>query len=128
MWPTAGVLYWALVFAVGFGVGVVRTLLLEPLVGHETAVFMELPLMVLVCAVAARAACRFLAPAATRTQAVVIGFIGLMLLIGSEAAVGYFLLGQSLQAQALAYLQPAGLAALIAFAIYTAGPAVFVRR
>jgi hypothetical protein len=128
MWPAAGVLYWALVFAVGFGVGVVRTLLLEPLVGHETAVYIELPLMVLVCAVAARAACHFLAPQATRFQAVLIGLIGLVLLIGSEAAVGYFLLDQTLETQLLAYLQPAGFAAMVAYAIYAAGPVVFVRR
>jgi hypothetical protein len=51
-----------------------------------------------------------------------------VLLVGSEAAVGYFLLDQSLETQLLAYLQPAGFAAMVAYAIYAAGPVVFVRR
>lgn len=50
----AGVLYFALVFAVGFVLGAVRTLWVVPRVGTRTAELMEMPIMLVVTIVAAR--------------------------------------------------------------------------
>lgn len=50
----AGVLYFALVSAVGFVLGAVRTLWVVPRVGTRTAELMEMPIMLVVTIVAAR--------------------------------------------------------------------------
>ncbi|TIQ73239.1 MAG: hypothetical protein E5X64_39685, partial [Mesorhizobium sp.] len=42
---TAGAVYFAAIFAVGFGLGVVRTMLLEPALGPVLAVGVELPVI-----------------------------------------------------------------------------------
>jgi hypothetical protein len=50
----AGVLYFAVVFAVGFVLGAIRTLWFVPRVGARTAELMEMPIMLAVTIVAAR--------------------------------------------------------------------------
>ena len=50
----AGVLYFALVFAVGFMLAAIRTLWVIPRVGTRTAELMEMPIMLVVTIVAAR--------------------------------------------------------------------------
>jgi len=50
----AGALYFALVFAVGFVLGTIRTLWFVPRVGARTAELMEMPIMLAVTIVAAR--------------------------------------------------------------------------
>ena len=50
----AGVLYFALVFAVGFVLGAIRTRWVVPRVGMRTAELMEMPIMLVVTIVAAR--------------------------------------------------------------------------
>ena len=50
----AGALYFAVVFAVGFALGAIRTLWLVRRVGTRTAELMEMPLMLVVTILAAR--------------------------------------------------------------------------
>ncbi len=50
----AGVLYFALVFGVGFVLGTIRTLLVVPRVGTRKAELMEMPIMLAATIVAAR--------------------------------------------------------------------------
>jgi hypothetical protein len=50
----AGALYFALVFAVGFVLGAIRTLWVVPRVGARAAELMEMPIMLAVTIVAAR--------------------------------------------------------------------------
>jgi hypothetical protein len=50
----AGAVYFALVFAVGFVLGAIRTLWVVPRVGTRTAELMEMPIMLAVTIVAAR--------------------------------------------------------------------------
>jgi hypothetical protein len=52
--PKAGAAYFALVFAVGFVLGTIRTLWLVPRVGTRTAELMEMPLMLAATILAAR--------------------------------------------------------------------------
>jgi ABC-type uncharacterized transport system permease subunit len=49
-----GALYFALVFAVGFVLGAIRTLWVVPRVGARTAELMEMPIMLAITIVAAR--------------------------------------------------------------------------
>ena len=59
----AGALYFALVFAVGFVLGAIRTLWVVPRVGARTAELMEMPIMLAITIVAARwTALRFSVP------------------------------------------------------------------
>jgi hypothetical protein len=53
-----GALYFAAVFAVGFGLGVVRTVWLVPRVGARAAELIEAPVMLVVVVLAARAIVR----------------------------------------------------------------------
>jgi hypothetical protein len=50
----AGILYFALVFGMGFVLGTIRTLLVAPRVGTRTAELMETPIILVVTIVAAR--------------------------------------------------------------------------
>ena len=50
----AGALYFALVFAVGFALGAIRTLWVVPRLGTRMAEVMEMPIMLAVTIVAAR--------------------------------------------------------------------------
>ncbi len=50
----AGVLYFAIVFAVGFALGIIRTMWVVPRVGARKAELMEMPIMLTVTIVAAR--------------------------------------------------------------------------
>lgn len=79
--------YFAAVFATGFFFGVVREVWLAAAVGRSTAVYLELPLMLIVSFIVARAVVgRKLA--STRSDAARIGLIALVLLLVSEAAIG----------------------------------------
>lgn len=89
----AALLYWALVFAVGFVFGAVRTLWLAPLVGALAAVAIELPLMLAASWLVARRLIRLLGITAP-AEALIMGFAALALLLGSEAALAWALARQ----------------------------------
>jgi hypothetical protein len=79
----AGVLYFVLVFAVGFVLGTVRTLWAVPRLGVRTAELMEAPAMLGVSILAARWAVRHVGIPALRPRRLAMGCIalGLMLLV-----------------------------------------------
>lgn len=90
----AGVLYVALVLALGFLLGVMRNLLLAPAVGETRAVLLELPVMLLASWVCCRfALSRLSVPAGDR---LLMGGTFLGLLLAAEAALG-LALGSTLQ-------------------------------
>jgi len=81
-----GVVYFALVFAVGFFLGIVRVLLLEPSLGERWAELAEMPLMLLAIVIAARFVVRRY-PASNRASYLASGGVALLLLVVVEFTV-----------------------------------------
>ena len=114
----SGTAYVAAVFAAGFVLGVLRTLVLVPLLGEMAAVLVELPVILAVAwLVCARILRRWpLSPAA----AVGMGAIAFLLLMGAEASLSTLLAGRSLAEHLALYAQlphQVGLAGQLAFAV-----------
>jgi hypothetical protein len=113
-----GTAYVAAVFAAGLVLGVLRTLVLVPLLGEMTAVLVELPVILAVAwLVCTRILRRWpLSPAA----AVGMGAIAFLLLMGAEASLSTLLAGRSLAQHLALYAQlphQVGLAGQLAFAV-----------
>jgi len=114
-----GTVYVAAVFAAGFVLGVLRTLVLAPLLGELGAVLVELPVILsiawLVCACVLR---RWpLSPPA----AAAMGGIAFLLLMLAEAGLSTLLAGRSLAEHLALYAQrphQLGLAGQLAFAVF----------
>jgi hypothetical protein len=115
----AGAAYFALVFAAGVALGALRVLLVAPQLGTRAAELLEMPLMLGVALLAARAVVRrfALAPGRPRLGA---GLGALALLLAAELALAATLRGQA-PAEALLDRDPvAGAAyglALVVFAL-----------
>lgn len=91
----AGLAYWAVVFALAFALGVVRTLWLTPVLGQLAAVAIEVPIILMASWLAAkRLTARF--GIATSRAALAMGFIAFALLMLSELALGAILGGQTI--------------------------------
>ncbi|OYY75620.1 MAG: hypothetical protein B7Y43_18740 [Sphingomonas sp. 28-62-20] len=87
----AALRYFAIVFAAAFAFGTARTLWITPAIGATAAVLIEVPLILIVSAITARAIVRR-RPVLTRSAALGIGAIAFLLLMAAEAtlAVGAF--------------------------------------
>ncbi|MCB9666112.1 MAG: hypothetical protein H6732_18535 [Alphaproteobacteria bacterium] len=91
----AALRYVALVFAAGFVLGTVRTLVLVPRLGETAAVLLELPVMLTVSwAVCARAVRREGVSPAHRVR-LAMGSLALVLLLLAEVALGLTLFGRT---------------------------------
>lgn len=115
---TAGALYFALVFAVAFVLGSIRTLLLEPAIGETWAVACEIPILITAMVFAARFVLRRVALERTVVALLAVGVIGLVLQQASE----FMLVAASGEtvAQHIAYL------GTVAGRLYLAALGVFV--
>ena len=80
----AGALYFGVVFAAGFVLGIIRVIWAVPRLGERIAELIEAPLMLAVTIVAARWVVRRLAVPAVVPQCLGMGFIGLGLLLIAE--------------------------------------------
>jgi len=124
----AGALYFAIVFAAGFVLGAIRTLLLAPRVGDFAAVAIELPVMLAVAWMACGVVLRWIRPGQGMAAHAVMGFVAFALLMAAELALSLALGAPSVAAW-LASLTSApgllGLAGQVAFAIF---PMVRQRR
>jgi hypothetical protein len=92
----AGILYFALVFGVGFVLGSVRTLWVVPRFGARTAELMETPIMFMVTIVAARWVVRRLAVPPKPSNRLGMGCIGLGLMLVAEFTLVLWLRGVSI--------------------------------
>jgi hypothetical protein len=118
----AGAYYCALVFALGFVLGTVRTLFVQdaPSGGRLTGVLIELPIMLMASWFLCAQAVRRFGVAPDWTPRAVMGLVAFALLMLAELAVGMLLFGRT-PTQHLALYQDAsyalGLAAQLAFAL-----------
>ena len=114
-----GTAYVASVFAAGFVLGVLRTLVLMPLLGELTAVLMELPVILSIAwLVCTRILRRW--PLLPR-GALGMGAIAFLLLMGAEAGLSTLLAGRSLAEHLALYAQLPhlmGLVGQLAFALF----------
>lgn len=115
----AGVLYFTAAFAAGFVLGVLRTVLLEPIAGATVAVLIELPVILTVAwLVCARILDRM---PLTTAGAGTMGAVAFLLLMLGEVGVSLLLVGQDLFWHLALYVQTAhllGLAGQAAFALF----------
>jgi hypothetical protein len=125
----AGSLYFAAVFAIGFLLGVVRTLLLVPWLDETLAVLIELPIILgaswLICARILRQS------SLSSIQAVITGASAFALLMMAEVLMSILLANRTLSAHLALYAEPAhllGLAGQIAFALIPVLQTRFRRR
>lgn len=100
---TAGAVYFAAVFAAGFVLGVLRTLVLLPHVGTVLAVMVELPLILGF----AWWACKHILRRVRLTpgEAVVMGTVAFSLLMLGEAGISVAMAGRSLSQHLALYAQ-----------------------
>jgi hypothetical protein len=126
-WLWAGAVYFAIVFAAAFALGVLRVTLLVPAVGALAATCIELPFTLaiswLACAWIVR---RLDAPSVTR--AVGLGGVAFMLLMGAEATGAILIFKRSLGAHFGAYATAAGALGLAGQVAFGAFPIVQVVR
>ncbi len=120
-------LYFAIVFAVGFVLGPIRVLWLEPPLGPTLAVLCELPFLLIAMAVSARWVPRWIDLDRRSNVLAAMGIMALVLQQIADFAVGFVLRGFT-PAQQLAYFgTPAGLIYLVSLLAFAAMPALVNR-
>jgi hypothetical protein len=123
----AGFAYFLLAFGAGFGLGVMRAVLVAPVLGETFAVALELPIILLFAWFICRWLTRlFLVPARLLPRALM-GILAFALLMAGEVAISLLLAGRSLAEHVLLYREAPhilGLAGQIAFALF---PVVQIR-
>lgn len=116
----AGLACFATVFAVGFVLGTIRTLLLVPRVGATVAVAIELPVMIFASWHACRyCVARYRVPTATGSR-LSMGGVALLLLLAAELGISLTLGGLTVAQHFALYARPEhqlGLAGQLLFAL-----------
>lgn len=118
----AGAIYFALVFALGFVLGTVRTLLIHDAAGSArlAAVLVELPIMLAASWLLCRFVVRRFAVAPTVGARLGMGGVAFVLLMVAEMLTGVLLAGRSPAAHFALYREPSyalGLLAQVGFAL-----------
>jgi hypothetical protein len=93
----AGVLYFVIVFAAGFLLGIARTLWVVPRVGTRTAELMEAPLMLVLTFLAARWVVRRFRVPFTNKNRLSMGAIALALMLLAEFSLVLAVRGMTIQ-------------------------------
>lgn len=118
----AGAAYFALVFAVGFIIGVARVLAVAPVVGEVRAVLIELPVMLGAswygCAVTTR---RFRV-AARVVPRLAMGAVALTLLLAAEAGLSVIGFGRTLSEHFATYSSAPAALGLLAQLLFASFP------
>jgi hypothetical protein len=119
----AGSAYFAVVFAAGFVLGVLRTLVFAPAIGRLAAVALELPLILAVAVMASGVIVRRVGVEAAVAPRLVMGGVAFGLLMLAEYALSALMFGRSPATHLALYARPEqllGLAGQVAFALLPA--------
>jgi hypothetical protein len=121
-------LYFLLVFSAGFMLGTVRVLLVVPAIGERAAELLEMPLMLLVVAMAARFIARkYVGTIHGTLQWLHVGAIALTCMLTADVGVGVALRGMTVW-QALFARDPlSGTAYYVALGFLALAPSLFAR-
>ncbi|WP_309603794.1 hypothetical protein [Phenylobacterium sp.] len=114
----AGAVYFAIVFAWAFALGVVRVLVVAPRVGEVAAVLVEAPLVLAASWLACRWTVRRLGVGPAVGERLIMGALAFLLLMIAEFALSLLAFGRPARAWLEGFATPAGaigLAAQIAF-------------
>lgn len=120
----AAVLYFLLVFGVGFLLGPIRVLFLEPRLGPVAAVLCEAPLLLLAIYLAARWVPRFLGVRRDAGSLLLVGVGALALQQIADVVVGFGLRGMSLTEQLARVRTAEGMIYVALLIVYAAMPLV----
>lgn len=124
----AGTTYFALVFAVGFALGIVRVLLLVPFLGEAAAVLIEVPIILAISWVVCGWLLDLFAVPRRWDHRLVMGATAFMLLILAEFALARFALGRSVGQQFETYRTWSGLIGLAAQMLFAVFPVIRTSR
>ena len=124
----AGVLYFALVFAVGFVLGTIRTLWIVPSLGARTAELMEMPIMLAAIVLAARWVSRRLLSAPTLATRLGVGFVALGFLLVTEFTVVLWFRGLTINEYFAGRDPIAGAAYVMMLGVFAVMPLLVTRR
>lgn len=91
-----GLIYFAIVFSVGFLLGIFRVTLLEPILGTRWAELLEMPLMLAAIVLASKWIVRKTQERFTKLHFGVIGLVGLAMLVAAELSLVILLRGMAL--------------------------------
>ena len=117
----AGFSYFATVFAAGFMLGAIRTLLVEPKIGALAAVALEMPLMLAVSWMACGWALRRFEVDSKVSTRLVMSVVAFALLMTAELLFSMLLAGRSISDHLTLYLTAPmllGLSAQLAYALF----------
>jgi hypothetical protein len=117
----AGLAYFGCVFAVGFVLGVVRTVVVVPLLGDTVAVAMELPVILAIAWIVCRWLTHRLEVPHRLFSRIVMGVFAFVLLMVGELSISMLLADRSPAEHILLYREVShllGLAGQIAFALF----------
>ena len=119
----AAVLYFAVVFAFAFALGAVRVLWVVPCFGVRTAELLELPIIALASAVAARWIARR-TPRPTRRRLLAVGSIALALVLAAEISTIVFVRRITVSEFVASHDPSSGVVFIIVLGLYGVMPAI----
>lgn len=123
----AGVIYFLLVFAVGWVLGPIRELWAVPHLGRVAAMLSEAVIMLLAMIVAARWVIRWFDVPRTLLATISMGPVALALLAPAEIAGVVWVRGLSLQGYFASFLTAPGVISLVMFLLFAAMPTLVTR-
>lgn len=118
----AGIVYFGLVYVAGFALGASRETVVAPVVGPIAAVLIEMPLMIVVMTLAAKAVCRRMAVASEAGSRVTMGAVAFGLLMLAEAVFAKILRGLDLGQWLASFGTAEGFISLVLFLLFAAMP------
>lgn len=122
----AGGAYFAVVFALGFALGVIRVLVTAPRFGATAAVLLEAPVILAASWFAARGCIAAFRVPEGATERLTMGFVAFALTMLAELGLAVLLFGRTMQEHLASYADAAGLVGLAAQLLFALIP--FLQR